>query len=132
MEMHAEHIEDLAEGYALGALEPNERTLVEEHVAVCPPCKQHVNGIADTAHMLALVAPPVVPPLSCKRKLMEKVAREQFLATPSRQGRLARAVSMWATVATIAFVMTGAWAIRPLCDGVAAGLLCEPWRHYGQ
>ncbi|MDP9310925.1 MAG: anti-sigma factor [Chloroflexota bacterium] len=112
MEMHAEHIEELAEGYALGALAPGERVRVEQHIAACPPCKRHIDSVEDTTHMLAFVATPVAPPPRCKLKLMEKVAREQFLQTPTRRSRTVNAMSMWAAVATVAFIMSGAWSMR--------------------
>ncbi len=112
MEMHAEHIENLAEGYALGALDPGERVRVEQHIAACPPCKRHIDTVEDTAHMLAFAATPLAPPPRCKLKLMEKVAREQFLQTPTRQRRSLNTMSLWAAVATFAFMMTGAWSMR--------------------
>ncbi len=109
MEMHTEHIEDLAEGYALDALEPGERVRVEKHIAVCSPCKQHMQGVHDTAQLLAFAVVPVAPPERCKLRLMEKVAREQFLSTPARRLGAGRMVSAWATFATLALIMMGAW-----------------------
>lgn len=111
MEMHTEHIEDLAEGYALDALEPGERDRVEEHIAICSPCKQHMQGVHDTAHLLAFAVAPVAPPNRCKLRLMEKVAREQFLTTPTRRPRGGRMLTAWATVATVALIMMGTWSL---------------------
>ncbi len=111
MEMHTEHIEDLAEGYALDALEPGERVRVEEHIAICRLCKQHMQGVHDTAQLLAFAAAPIAPPDRCKLRVMEKVAREQFLSTPTRRQRTGRMLSAWATFATIALIAMGAWTI---------------------
>lgn len=112
MTMHTEHehLEDLIEGYALGALEPAERSLVDEHMAVCPPCRKQIRHTSDIAHMLGLLAAPVAPPSHCKRKILEKIEREQFLHTPTRRSRSAPPLMTWAAIAAmILFMVTGGW-----------------------
>ena len=123
MEHHTEHIDDLAEGYALDALEPDERIRVEQHVAMCPPCLEQVQLLHDTAHLLGFVATPQAPPAHCKRRVLEKVGREEFLRTPTRRSRTPQAISIWAAVATVAFLMTGTWGMtlqRRVSDSAAA------------
>lgn len=111
MGMQTEHIDDLAEGYALGALDPSARTTVEDHLAVCPPCAQHVRTLEDAAQMLGFVAAPAAPPLRCKRNVLEKIEREQFLATPTRRSRPALSAGLWASFATVALVMMSMYTV---------------------
>jgi hypothetical protein len=77
--MHAAHVDELVEAHALDALEPVERAQVEQHVVVCPLCRRQLQLAEDTAHMLAFVVPFVAPPRACKCRILEKIAREQFL-----------------------------------------------------
>lgn len=113
MDMQTEHIDDLVEGYALGALDVTDRTWVEHHAAECPPCEQQIRTAEETAHFLSFAAAPVVPPLTCKRKLLERLERERFLSSPGRRGRAALPLATWATVATVTLlVLTGAWGMR--------------------
>jgi anti-sigma-K factor RskA len=114
MTMHSEHehVDDLIEGYALGALEPSERNLVDQHRPVCPPCDKQVRSAEDTAHMLGFLATPVAPPSYCKSKLLEKIEREDFLRRPTRRSRVPSSLTAWTTVAALTlFMMTGAWSM---------------------
>ncbi len=114
MKTHSEHeqVEELIEGYALNALGPEERSLVDQHIHVCPPCQKRVHVAEDTAHMLGFVATPVAPPSYCKRKLLEKIERERFLHTPTRRSRTAGTLSTWIAVAAMAlFIVTGMWSM---------------------
>lgn len=112
--MHSEHeqVEELIEGYALNALDPSERSLVDQHISVCPPCRRRVYTAADTAQMLGFVVTPVAPPSHCKRKVLEKIERELFLSAPTRRSRTAASLSTWAALAALTLlVMSGAWSI---------------------
>lgn len=112
MDMQTEHIDDLIAGYAVDALDDNERTRCEQHVAVCPPCRQEVLAARETAQMLALAAVAVPPPITCKRKLLAKIEREQFLAAPPPRQRTRPALATWVAVAAVALlVMTGGWGM---------------------
>jgi anti-sigma factor RsiW len=48
-----EELRDLLGVYALDAVEPDERVLVEEHLATCPACRAEVAGHREVASMLA-------------------------------------------------------------------------------
>jgi anti-sigma-K factor RskA len=54
--------DELAAGYALSALEPEEQARFEAHVATCARCRQHVAEGEQTAAELARLAGPVEPP----------------------------------------------------------------------
>lgn len=114
MKTHSEHehIEELIEGYALNALDPEERSLVDQHTSHCSPCRKQLRVTEEAVHMLGFVATPIAPPLRCKRKVLEKIEREQFLHTPTRRARMASPFSTWATVAAlILFMATGMWGV---------------------
>ncbi len=114
MKTHSEHeqVAELIEGYALDALEPAERSFVDQHIDACPPCRERVQVAADTAQMLGLIAMPVEPPGYCKRRLLEKIEREQFLRAPTRRSRTAAALSTWVAVAAVTlFMVTGMWSL---------------------
>lgn len=105
MDMQTEHIHDLAEGYALGALDLRERTTVEQHLAVCPPCAQQIRSLEETVHLLGFAAVAIAPPPRCKRNVLDKIEREQFLAQPTRRTRVNTALGVWASFATVALVL---------------------------
>ncbi len=101
-----EHIDDLVEGYALNALDQGERDQVEQHIAICPPCRQLVVKLEEAVHLLGFAAVAAAPSITCKRRVLERIEREQFLATPTRRSRIPGwAISAWATVATVALVV---------------------------
>ncbi len=111
--MRTEHIGELAEAYAVGALDHTERAYVEAHADACPSCKDLLIQAETTAHKLALAAAPVRPPVRCKRRLMERVERERFLASPTRR-RWQRLTSVaWTTAAVFAvlWVVSSLWAL---------------------
>lgn len=110
MDRQTEHIEELVEGYALRALAPDEYQQVEQHVAVCPPCRQQLRQTQDAAHFLAFAAPAVAPPPRCKTRVLDKIAREQFLATPSRPRRTIGVAPVWAAFAAVT-LMLGMWSM---------------------
>jgi anti-sigma-K factor RskA len=68
----------LAAGYALRALDGEDRVLFETHLADgCGECVAALRDAEETLARLALEAPPVVPPASVKRALMARVASER-------------------------------------------------------
>ena len=83
----------LAAGYALGALDGEDRVVFETHLAEgCRECSDALRDAEETLTLLAREAPPVVPPASVKQSLMARVAAEQARRTPpaSAPARAAR------------------------------------------
>lgn len=54
--------DELAAGYALGALEPEDEQLLRRHLASCAGCDRAVAEHTETLAHLAYAAPPVEPP----------------------------------------------------------------------
>lgn len=44
-----------------GAMEPQDRARIEQHLLVCPPCTLHVRQVGDMK-ALARELPPIAPP----------------------------------------------------------------------
>jgi anti-sigma-K factor RskA len=107
-----QHQTDLVEAYALGVLEPHEQASFEEHIAECTDCRKLAHATEEAAQMLVLAVRPSTPPLRCKRTVLSRIEREQFLRTPTPR-RAARRVSLstWTAVAAVfAMMLTGGWA----------------------
>ncbi len=113
MGMHTQHVDDLIDEYALGILDPPAREMVERHVATCPPCRRIAQQTEDVAHLLAFAAPPIVPPKRCKLRIMEKIERERFLATPARRRSAFNRPALWANMAALAaLLLLGVWIVN--------------------
>lgn len=74
------HVDDLAAGYALGALEPDESALVESHIRGCSSCQRAVREASGTVGMLPFLVPLQTPPLDAKVALFSRVAHAQRAA----------------------------------------------------
>lgn len=72
-----EHVDDLVDAYALGALEPAEVDEVERHLETCPRCRALAQEARRTAEQLWRAAPPVTPPVSLRGRLMARIAQEK-------------------------------------------------------
>ena len=73
------HIEDLAEAYALGALEAEERQLVEGHLETCSECTSLLREHLEVAATLALAAPPMDPPHHLRGQIMAQLVPEEHV-----------------------------------------------------
>ena len=105
--MTHEPFETQAAVYALGALDREERSEFEEHLAEgCAECSEAVREHAETLADAARVAPPMIPPAHVKADLMRRVAAGASSRTSPRRRRLLRwtVVSAAAVVGVSAFV----------------------------
>ena len=59
--------------YALGALDPDEKVVIEAHVASCPDCAQKVAEAQGRMALLAFAAPRVEPSPGVKEILMRRL-----------------------------------------------------------
>lgn len=64
--------EELAAGFALGALEPDEEQAFQRHLEGCPACKTTVREFEELTASLAHAAPPVEPPASLRAAIRRK------------------------------------------------------------
>jgi len=102
MSEHQQFAEDLSL-YALGTLEPEERSLLEKHLRECAGCRREVEALRGDMALLALSTSGPKPPVRARQRLMDALAREP------RQARVARQRPWWALVP--AFVAAGMAAL---------------------
>jgi hypothetical protein len=81
--MNDEHIGDDAELYALGALDPVERSVVERHVAQCVPCAARVAQAESVAATLATALPSYEPPARLEARITGEGETTQRVWRPS-------------------------------------------------
>lgn len=80
---HAE-LEQLAAGYVMGALEPDDEHVFAEHLTGCPVCQTAVGQLEGVVGQLARSVPQTEPPRAVRTALRRKVG-----LTPGRRGVLA-------------------------------------------
>lgn len=100
------HIEADAAARALNALPAAEAAQVDQHAAICPPCRDLLRETEETAGLLALAIQPARPPGRCKARLFEKVEREGFLERPTTKRVDAAAWARFAFGATAVILLT--------------------------
>lgn len=80
--------EELAAGFALGALEPDEEQVFQRHLEGCSACKASMREFEEVTVSLAFATPPVEPPAS----LRAAVRRRTGLTL---RRRISRMVGSW-------------------------------------
>jgi Anti-sigma-K factor rskA len=70
-----------AEIYALGALDGDEHTALEAHLAAgCPECEQHIGKTRETLTLLPRLLEPIAPPPRVKAHVLARIAAEEALS----------------------------------------------------
>ena len=82
---HSEY-EELAAGYVLGALEPDDEHAFQQHLSGCPVCEANVRELEAVAGELASTVPPVEPPATLwagiRREIRPEAARRTAIPAP--------------------------------------------------
>ena len=105
---HSE-FEELAAGYVLGALEPDDEDDFQRHLGGCETCEATVRELEAVAGELAYAAPPVDPPdtlwAGIRREIEPQAARRPTPgAAPRRRARPRGLLAGLAAVAAIVLV----------------------------
>ena len=83
---HSEY-EELAAGYVLGALEPDDEHLFQQHLSGCTVCEANVRELEAVVGELAYAVPPVEPPdtvwAGIRREIRPEAARRTVLPAPA-------------------------------------------------
>jgi anti-sigma factor RsiW len=86
-------LEELAAGYVLGALEPDDEQAFQRHLEGCPTCQANVRELEAVVGELAYSAPPVDPPetvwAGIRRQIKPEARRGAVprpVPTPAGQG----------------------------------------------
>ena len=96
--MSDKHIEDLAEAYALGALETEDRRMVEEYLETCSQCTPLFRENLEVATALALAVPPMDPPPHLRGRIMDQLVPEEHATAepqPATAGRSGWSRARW-------------------------------------
>jgi anti-sigma-K factor RskA len=72
---HSEY-EQLAAGYVLGALEPDDEHLFQRHLGGCALCEANVHELEDVVGKLAYAVPPVQPPETLWASIRHEIRSE--------------------------------------------------------
>ncbi|HXW92081.1 MAG TPA: anti-sigma factor [Terriglobales bacterium] len=91
MNPHEQIVDDLPL-YALGALEGEERLVVERHLEECSACHRELEQLRGDAALLAISASGPKPPMRSRERLMAAIAREPRSAT---QGHSRKRGTWW-------------------------------------
>ena len=106
---------DLAESYALGALDHGECAAFEAHLATCPECARAVDEARLAVSELAYLAPPAEPSREMKQRLLQQVQSEAAKQGQNLSVRSATPWWLWAGVAALLlFSLYSAWDAQRL------------------
>lgn len=77
VEVLNDHVIDAIPAYALGSLEPDERSVVDDHLAVCSACQEELAGFQDVVNVLPFAAAEAMPPADLKNRLLDQIRQPQ-------------------------------------------------------
>ena len=109
----SEHDRDLLGAYALGVLDPDEITAIDQHVASCPDCRQDLAELVEMKDSLGEVPPEAFldgPPEGgdlLLQRTLRAVRADKARSGRQRLGLIAAGVVALATVAAGAGVLVG-------------------------
>lgn len=104
MSLHEQFADDLAL-YALGALEGEERGVLERHLDECPACRREVELLRGDTALLALSTSGPKPPARARRRLLEAAAREPRTTAKVQSHRPWWLPVSWLAVAALALIV---------------------------
>ena len=106
-------IHELTAGYALDALDDDERTSYEAHLATCASCQQELESFWRTTEALAVAASGPEPSAALRERILADVHAEgpsNIIPFVSRRRRLAPVLGVAAAVAAVVALAIGLWA----------------------
>lgn len=105
-------IHDLTAGYALDALDEDERRAYEEHLPGCDRCREALSSFRDVTSALALGAAGPEPPSGLRERIVAQTRAEPQNVVPLRRRPTpGRVLAVAAAAAALVAVGLGAWAV---------------------
>ena len=107
-------IHELTAGYALDALDPDEKRSYEEHLDGCEQCREELSSFWETTAALALATKGPEPSAELRERILAGARAERQNVVPLRRRPVVtpfRAVSAVAAVAAVVAIALGAWAV---------------------
>ena len=105
-------IHELTAGYALDALDEDERSAYEAHLADCEHCQQELASFWTTTEALAVAASGPEPSVALRERILADVRAEpqNVVAFEPRRWRVAPVLGAVAAVAAVVALGVGLWA----------------------
>jgi anti-sigma-K factor RskA len=104
-------LHDLTAGYALDALDEDERARYEEHLASCESCRQELQGFWEVSGALGRAAGGPTPPASLRGRILEQARSERPNVVPLRRRITTPVLASAAAVAALVAVALGVWSL---------------------
>jgi anti-sigma-K factor RskA len=104
-------LHDLTAGYALDALDEDERARYEEHLASCESCRDELQGFWEVSGALGRAAGGPTPPASLRDRILEQARSERPNVVPLRRRIAAPVLASAAAVAAVVAVGLGIWSL---------------------
>jgi anti-sigma-K factor RskA len=98
-------IHELTAGYALDALDPEEREEYERHLAGCERCQEELAAFWEVTGALALASDGPAPPPGLRERILEAARAEPQTVVSLREARRHRRPRVLTAVAAIAAVV---------------------------
>jgi hypothetical protein len=107
-------IHELTVGYALDALDPDERRAYEEHLEECERCQEELGSFWETTDALAVAASGPAPAEALRERILAAARAEPQNVVPIdfRRRRTVPVLSAVAAVAAVAALAVGLWATQ--------------------
>jgi anti-sigma factor RsiW len=120
-------IHELTAGYALDALDPDERRAYEAHLEDCERCRDELGSFWETTEALAVAASGPTPTEALRGRILAsaRAERQNVIPFPVGRRRVAPALGAVAAVAAAAAVGVGIWASQVSGDLDDARLALE-------
>jgi len=106
-------IHELTAGYALDALDPDERSAYEAHLAECEHCQQELASFWTTTEALAVAASGPEPGPALRERILADIRAEppqNVVPFEPRRRRVAPVLGAVAAVAAVVALAIGLWA----------------------
>jgi anti-sigma factor RsiW len=106
-------IHELTAGYALDALDADERRAYEAHLAGCERCRDELETFWETSEALAVAASGPGPPPALRERILAAVQAEPQTVVPfepRRRGQSAPVLAAAAAIAAVVALAVGLWA----------------------
>jgi len=112
--MRCEDLQRSLAGYAKGAIPPEERNAVEDHLRGCPVCRAVLTQVDSVAAVLVQTQPPAVPADLAGRvmaRARQRITRPGTAWNPVQWWRAAPASMRGAAAAVLVLGLLGGWAM---------------------